>query len=62
MEANQQIRRAAKANGVPFWRISDELKVSEPTFTRIMRKPLSEEKTLEIMTIIDRLKGDDYKC
>lgn len=55
MEANLQIRRAAKANGVPFWRISDELKISEPTFTRIMRKPLPKDKEAEIIAIIKKL-------
>lgn len=57
---NSKIRREAKAQGVPFWRICDQMQISEPTFTRLMRKPLSKEKEEEIRTIIKKLaKGDD---
>jgi hypothetical protein len=52
---NIAIRREAKANGVPFWRICEQLKVSEPTFTRLMRKPLAVEKEAQIRNIIVEL-------
>lgn len=57
--ANKQIRRMAKGNEVPFWKIADELKVSEPTFTRLMRRPLPEKVEAQIIGIIERLKEDE---
>ena len=59
MQVNSKIRRMAKANGVPFWKISDKLKISQPTFTRPMCKPFSKEKEAQLMEIIIRLKDDD---
>jgi hypothetical protein len=54
---NEIIRRTAKASGVSFWKICDELGISEPTFTRLLRKPLSEEKQTDILNIIKRISG-----
>ncbi len=52
---NKEIRLLAKGHGVPFWKICGELGISEPTFTRLMRKPLDEEKKAQIKAIIERL-------
>jgi orotate phosphoribosyltransferase-like protein len=52
---NIAIRREAKANGIPFWRICERLNISEPTFTRLMRKPLTTEKEAQIRNIIIEL-------
>lgn len=41
---NLDIRKETKGAGVPFWKIADYLKVSEPTFTRLMRRELPAEK------------------
>ena len=52
---NLDIRKEAKGAGVPFWKIADYLKVSEPTFTRLMRRELPAEKKAEIRAIIKEL-------
>jgi len=43
-QANPGIRVAAKCAGIPFWRIAYELGVSEATFIRWLRFPLSAER------------------
>ena len=53
--ANENVRRAARAAGVPLWRIAKELQVSEPTLTRWMRFPLPEDKSERIMSAITEL-------
>ena len=53
---DNNIRKEAKGAGVPFWKIADYLKVSEPTFTRLMRRELSAEKKAEIRAIIKELR------
>lgn len=52
---NVEIRRAAKAAEVPLWKIASFLQISEPTLTRWMRFPLSEEKQERIMEAISVL-------
>ena len=51
---NEDVRRMARAAGVPLWRIAAELNVSEPTLTRWMRVPLPEEKRDKIVKLIER--------
>ena len=55
---NDKIRRLAKGNGVPFWKICEEMNISEPTFTRLMRKPLEQDKESLIIEIIERLSQE----
>ena len=61
MNANLEIRRLAKAEGIPLWKIADFLNVSEPTMTRKLRRELSDKEKREIMGVIGLLKrGDGY--
>lgn len=55
MEANKDIRREAKANGVTLWRIAGALKISEPTLTRRLRHELPDEEKEKIRTTIKKL-------
>lgn len=55
---NQEVRQLAKTKGVPFWKIADELKISEPTMTRLMRHELTDEKRQQITGIIERLSPE----
>lgn len=57
--ANLELRRLAKAEGIPLWRIAEVLKISEPTMTRKLRRELSDEEKVEVSEIIQRLKGGD---
>ena len=58
MRANEDVRRAARAAGVPLWKIAAELQVSEPTLTRWMRVPLPDEKRDKIMRAIPALERE----
>ena len=59
-KTNEEIRNAAKKNGIFLWQIAEILGVSEPTMTRKMRRELSDNEKLKILSIIEDLakKGD----
>ena len=57
--ANKEIRNEIAGAGLKMWQIAQQLKVSESTFTRLMRVELSNEKKTEIRAIIEELKGGD---
>ena len=56
--ANENVRRAARAAGIPLWMIAKQLHVSEPTLTRWMRFPLPSDKEQDILAVIDQLAKD----
>lgn len=58
LKANEDVRRAARAAGVPLWRIAEALQVSEPTLTRWMRTPLPDDKRDRIMKAIPALERE----
>ena len=41
--ANADIRQAAKDAGVSLWELADEMNISEPTLTRMLRHELSDD-------------------
>ncbi|MBP3327986.1 MAG: hypothetical protein J6L91_03665 [Clostridia bacterium] len=53
--SNQEIRRTAKANDVPLWRIAEKLGISEPTMSRKLRHELAEPEKQKILGIIAEL-------
>jgi len=57
--ANMDIRRTAKANGVPLWKICEVMGVSEPTLTRRLRKELPESEKEKIRNIIAELAAKE---
>lgn len=63
MKCNNDIRKAARKNGVYLYEIADALGKSEPTFNRWLRKEMTEEmknKTFAaIEKIVEQRKGDD---
>lgn len=52
---NQEIREAAKKEGVNLWQIADELGIRDTAFSRVLRYELSAEKKVEILGIIAKL-------
>lgn len=58
MKENQDVRRAARASGVPLWRVAAAIGVSEPTLTRWLRVPLPEDKERRIMAAIAVLEQE----
>lgn len=58
MKENQTVRRAARAAGVPLWRVAKAIGVSEPTLTRWLRAPLPEDKEKRVMAAIAALEQE----
>jgi len=58
MKENLTIRQAAKAAGIPLWRIAIALNVGEATLTRWLRTPLPKEKENQILSIIATLEKE----
>lgn len=54
-QENKTVRRAARSAGVPLWRVAAAVGVSEPTLTRWLRVPLTEDKEKRIMAAIYNL-------
>ncbi len=55
MKENSKVRDAAKAAGIPLWRIGQEMKVSEQTIIRWLRVKLPEDKEMQMLDAINRL-------
>lgn len=53
--ANKELRSYAKQNGVSLWEVADEMKISEPTITRWLRKELDETTSNEVHNAIDNV-------
>lgn len=53
MKKNMDIRGKAKKYGVYLWEIAEELGIAEATFTRKMRKELSETEKIMIFSVIE---------
>ena len=59
MRQNEAIRRAARAAGVPLWKIAADIGVSEPTITRWLRVTLPKDKEKLISDAILRLSKEE---
>ena len=55
MLSNNEIRKAAKTNGVFLWQVAERLKISEPTMTRKLRRELPPDEKQRIFSIIDEI-------
>lgn len=49
---NEQVRRAARAAGMPLWKLAEELGISEATLSRWLRKPLPDEIKQQALNLI----------
>ena len=58
MKCNQNVRRAARIEGIPLWQIAGEIGISEPTMTRWLRTPLPVEKEKRILAAIEKLSKE----
>lgn len=50
---NLEIRQALLKTGTKQWRIAEKLGISESSFSKLLRKELSEEKKREILNAIE---------
>lgn len=61
MLCNNDLRSEAKTAGVRLWQISEALKISDPTMTRLLRHELPPEKKEQIRRIIQQLTKDGVR-
>ena len=52
---NLDLRKSAKAAGIPLWRIADAIGVSEPTMTRKLRHELPGNEKKQLLDLIKQL-------
>ncbi len=60
--ANIDVRFAAKAAGVPFWKLGEKMGVSEVTIVRRLRKELPPEKKQIYFQAIKDIVADRAKA
>jgi len=53
--ANEDVRTIIRSAGLRHFEVFQEMKVSEPTWTRLMRTALSADDKHEIIGIVNRL-------
>lgn len=58
MTANQDIRTAAKQNGVFLWEIAEKLDVMDSNFSRKLRRELSDDEKQRIFSLIDNIAAE----
>ena len=58
---NLMVRERAKKQKVSLWRIAHEIGISEPTITRWLRVPLSQQKEKLILDAISKLSREGAK-
>jgi hypothetical protein len=58
VNANNDIRQAAKSSGVKLWRIAERLGWADNTFSRKLRRELSTDEKEKIITIIKFLSKE----
>ena len=56
---NLDIRLMAAGRGIKLWQIADSLGISDCTFSRKLRKEITESEKQEIFAIIERLTRRD---
>jgi len=55
---NQEIRDAAKKNGVKLWEIADRVGMTDSNFSRKLRKELPENERTAILSIIENIHNE----
>lgn len=55
MTANCDIKAAAKQNGVHLWEVADGLGIADTTFSRKLRRELSDQDKAHVLTVIDEI-------
>lgn len=56
MENNVEIRNQIFSNNLKKWKVAEMLGITDSSFSRMLRKELSEEQKNKIMNIIERMK------
>ena len=56
---NQEIRDAAKKNGVKLWQVADRIGMNDSNFSRKLRKELPDNERMEILAIITDINSEN---
>ena len=59
--ANDDIKSRAMENHVKLWKIADKLNITDGTFSKKLRKELSDEEKAKINAIIDEVAAERSK-
>jgi predicted XRE-type DNA-binding protein len=57
-KCNVEIRQKIKDAGLPFWFVADRLGIADTTFSKWLRKELSEEIKQDILNVIAQAKTE----
>lgn len=55
---NQDIRQAAKENGVKLWEVADRIGLTDGNFSRKLRKELPEEEQKRLISLIEAIADE----
>ncbi len=58
---NVEIRGMMKKAGLAQWRVADEIGIGEYTFTRWLRRKLSDERRERVLAAIERLTASQER-
>jgi len=53
--ANEDIRKEIESADISYWQVADAMGISDATFTRWLRKELSDEKKAEVRSAIKKM-------
>ena len=53
---NMDIRELLRKSGIRMWELADQMKISEPTMTRLFRRKLSGVKRERVLKAIEELQ------
>ena len=53
---NLEIRSATREAGLKLWQVAEDYGMTASSFSRLLRKELSEENKQQVLTIIRRLQ------
>ena len=53
---NMDIRELLQKSGIRMWELADQMKISEPTMTRLFRRKLSGVKRERVLKAIEELQ------
>lgn len=56
---NEMIRKYARTKDVRLWQIAEELGITDTTFSKRLRKKLSENEEKKVLHIIDKLSAEN---
>lgn len=57
--SNNDVRNAIKEANVLYWRVAEEIGITDGSFSRMLRKELPEEKKEKIYQAIEKIRAEE---